>query len=144
MSNININSCTPCREGRLPEFRSSEKRCVHIGKNPIPNYIRQFKVDGEVFAKGAEEEKCDYLLLNDDVQKAYYIELKGSDISKAIDQIENTIRLLHHAIPKYDVFCRIIYHTGSHAVHAKTALKWLTKRKGKALIKERQYEENIF
>ena len=48
--------------------------------DPAPAYIRQFKVDGEIFKKGAAEEKCDYLLLNDDAHKAYYIELKGSDI----------------------------------------------------------------
>lgn len=144
MNNIDINSCAPWREGKHPEFRSSEKGCVHIGRNPAPAYIRQFKVDGEIFKKGAAEEKCDYLLLNDDAHKAYYIELKGSDIPKAIRQVENAIRLLHHgAIADYEVFCRIVYHTGSHSVRGNTALKWLAKRKGKALIKERVYEENV-
>lgn len=102
------------------------------------------KVDGEIFKKGAAEEKCDYLLLNDDAHKAYYIELKGSDIPKAIRQVENAIHLLHHgAIADYEVFCRIVYHTGSHSVRGNTALKWLANRKGKALIKERMYEENV-
>ena len=89
----NINDYKPFRTGQYPVFTSSENGCRHIGNNTKRQYVRHFKVDGEIFT-GTVETRCDYLLLNDDTKTAYYIELKGSDLSKAIRQIENTITLL--------------------------------------------------
>lgn len=80
----NINDYQPFREGRHPVFTSPENGCKHIGKNVNKQYIRHFKVDGEVF-RGPGEERCDYLLLNDEAATSYYIELKGSDLPKARD-----------------------------------------------------------
>ena len=84
----NINDYKPFREGRHPVFTSPENGCKHIGNNTKRQYVRHFKVDGEVF-RGPGEERCDYLLLNDEAATSYYIELKGSDLPKAIRQIEN-------------------------------------------------------
>ena len=64
------------------------KSLYHVGKNKNRHMIRQFKVDGEVVAAGDMSPRCDYLLLNDDAKTSYYIELKGSDLVKAIEQIE--------------------------------------------------------
>lgn len=136
----NINDYTPFREGKHPVFSSSENGCRHIGNNVSRQYIRHFKVDGEVFS-GSGEERCDYLLLNDEAKTSYYIELKGSDLSKAIRQIENTIKLIAPSLSGYAVFRRIIYHTGSHNVRASDVLRWKAKRS--AVIKEREYSENI-
>lgn len=113
MMPYNINDYQPFREGRHPVFTSPENGCKHIGKNVNKQYIRHFKVDGEVF-NGPGEERCDYLLLNDEAATSYYIELKGSDLPKAIRQIENTIKLLSPSLPGYAVLRRIVYHTGSH------------------------------
>ena len=98
--------------------------------------------DGEVFNSPGEE-RCDFLLLNDEStpKASYYIELKGSDLPKAIRQIENTIRLLSPSLPGYAVLRRIVYHTGSHNVQASEVLRW--RAKYKAVIKEREYSENI-
>lgn len=136
----NINNYTPFRKGNHPVFSSSENGCRHIGNNVSRQYVRHFKVDGEVFS-GPGEERCDYLLLNDEAKTSYYIELKGSDLSKAIRQIENTIRLIAPSLSGYAILRRIVYHTGSHNVHASDVLRW--KAKCKAVIKEREYSENI-
>ena len=93
------------------------------------------------FSEGPGEERCDYLLLNDEAATSYYIELKGSDLPKAIRQIENTIKLLSPSLPGYAVLRRIVYHTGSHNVHASEVLRW--KARYKAVVKEREYSENI-
>ena len=145
MSEIDINSYRPKKEGVHQEFRSSENHCTHIGLNHSKSYIRQYKVDGDVLKAGSGEQRCDFLLINDTKHKSYYIELKrpGSDIPKAIDQIENTIRLLHHAISEYEIFCRIIYYTRSHEIRESKALAWLKKRSGHAKISSRQYEEEV-
>ena len=135
-----INDYKPFRTGQYPVFTSSENGCRHIGNNTKRQYVRHFKVDGEIFT-GTVETRCDYLLLNDDTKTAYYIELKGSDLSKAIQQIENTIKLLSPSLPGYAVLRRIVYHTGSHNVHASEVLRW--KARYKAVVKERAYSENI-
>lgn len=135
-----INDYKPFRTGQYPVFTSSENGCRHIGNNTKRQYVRHFKVDGEIFT-GTVETRCDYLLLNDDTKTAYYIELKGSDLSKAIQQIENTIKLLSPSLPGYAVLRRIVYHTGSHNVHASEVLRW--KARYKAVVKEREYSENI-
>ena len=136
----NIKDYTPFREGKHPVFSSSENGCRHIGNNVRRQYIRHFKIDGEVF-RSSGEERCDYLLVNDDAKTSYYIELKGSDLSKAIRQIENTIKLIAPSLSGYAVFRRIIYHTGSHNVRASDVLRW--KAKHKVVIKGREYSENI-
>lgn len=143
MSNIDINQYKPRREGEYLEFTSSENRCTHIGRNPKQDHIRQFKVDGEVLKAGTPEQRCDYLLLNDTRRKAYYIELKGSDIPKAIEQIENTILLLSSSITKYQSFPRIVYRTGSHKIQDSKVLKWRKKYGERAKIESRFYAETL-
>ena len=128
MMSYNINDYKPFREGNHSVFPSSENGCRHVGKNINRQSIRHFKVDGEIF-KGPGEERCDVLLLNDEStpKTSYYIELKGSDLPKAIRQIENTIKLLSPSLRGYVVLRRIVYHTGSHNVRASSVLRWRAK-----------------
>ena len=140
--NMNINDCTPCRAGTYPQFSSRENRCSHIAYNPEQKYIRQFKVDGEVLPAGTAPQRCDYLLLDDTTHKSYYIELKGSDISTAIEQIESTISLISPSIQDYAILCRIVYRTSTHALSSSNTLKWKVKRKD-AVIKSVCLEEKL-
>lgn len=142
---VNLQEQVPYREGTHPVFTSSENGCTHVGKNTSREHIRQFQVDGGVIPKNASDPRCDYLLLNDDKKTARYIELKGSDIEKAISQIENTIKLLHPSISSYTIYRRIVFRTGSHSVNSRIVTNW-KKRYGKnngVVISERKYEENI-
>ena len=140
---ININGCVPYREGRHQTFTSSENGCTHIGKNVNHNVVRQFKVDGEVLQEGHADSRCDYVLLNDEKKTSYYIELKGSDLKKAIQQVEDTISMIAPSIPTYTIFRRIIYRTGSHNVHDSKVTVWKGRHKSSAIIKSRMLEENI-
>ena len=104
----------------------------------------QFKVDGGIIPKNAPDSRCDYLLLNDKKETAYFIELKGSDIEKAISQIENSIAMFRHEIPQYKLFRRIVYRTGSHDVRLSSVTRWKKRfGNGGAIVSERKYEENI-
>lgn len=138
-----INRKKPVREGALPCFPAEENHCRHEMHNPRRDMGRQFQVDGGVFPKGGGLERCDWLLLNDTRKDAYYIELKGKDIHKAISQIENTIREIHPSIQDYDVYCRIVYHTNSHHVTGSEVTQWKKRYKGKAEIKSRRMIENF-
>ena len=106
---IDINSYTPFRSGQHLEFRSSENRCTHIGMNKSACDVRQFRVDGDVYSKTDTASRCDYLLLNDSKTDAYFIELKGSDIKKAIQQIESTIVDIMPSIRNYTVFIILVH-----------------------------------
>lgn len=140
---IKIQDYPPKRSGRYKEFRSTENRCTHIGVNKDLNKCRQFKLDGEVYNRNSGETRCDYLLLNDEKKTSYYIELKGSDVNKAIDQIEKTIPEIAPSLLGYKVFRRIVYYTGCHDVNSSKVRLWKKKHNGAAVISNRQYEENI-
>lgn len=138
-----LDSCTPYRCGTFPQFISSEKGCKHLGKNQ-GCLVRQYKVDGQVISSVSSDERCDFLLLNDDKRCAYYIELKGSDLTKAMRQIDNSVRLLESGHPGYAVYRRIIYHTGSHDVNSSSVTRWKHRHgTGNVVIKSKYYEEII-
>ena len=140
---IDINSYKPFRSGQHPEFRSSENRCTHIGVNKNACDVRQFRVDGEVYLKTDTASRCDFLLLNDSKTDAYFIELKGSDLRKAIQQIESTIAEILPSIHNYTVYPRVIYHSGSHSIQDRAVISWKKRHQGRAVIKQMQYTDYL-
>lgn len=135
----------PYRAGKNKTYVSSENSCTHLGNNIDLNYVEQYKVDGQVFPTGSGPERCDFLLLNEDKQTAYYIELKGTSIPKSIQQLNTSVSMLRGRHPKCDkIFYRIVYHSGSHETNSSETLRW--KRAvgiSKVIIKSRKLEENI-
>jgi len=102
-------------------------------QNPEKKHIRQFQVDGAVFPKGAGPERCDVLLLNDTDKQSYYVELKGTDIPKAVRQIENTISLINPSI-NYTIYCRIVVHKArTHKINDRSVIAWKKKRGERAI-----------
>lgn len=139
---ININKYTPRRSGRHQRFSCTENHCTYIAENPNSKDVRQFKVDGEVFPSGGNGPKrCDYLVLNDTDRHAYYIELKGSDILRAIQQIESSITEINSSIG-YDVRCRVIFRTSTHEVKGAEVLRWKRKRKD-VVITSKQHTDRL-
>lgn len=121
--------------------------CKHVARNMDQSDVYQFKIDGEVI-KG-DERRCDWLVINGDAKTAYYIELKGSDIEKAIAQLENTHRILKNEMPDYEAYYRIVYKSGSHSVYSNKVIRWKEKMgsdasgKKRAVVKQRVMEEEI-
>lgn len=77
----------------------------HKGNNPDRAYVTHYKIDGIVIKSGR---RCDYLLLNEESHIAYLIELKGSDLVKAAEQLEATELTLKHELSDYKVQYRIV------------------------------------
>lgn len=99
-------------------------------------------MDGGVFEKGKDPQRCDYLLLNDTDKTSYYIELKGSDIRTAIKQIDSTVSLINPSI-NYTVFRRIILHkVRPHEIQDNTVIKWRLKHK-EAVIQSSQWSDTL-
>lgn len=83
-------------------------------------------------------------MVNDENQRAYFIELKGSDIIRATQQIDKTVDAIIHNFPEYKIFRRIVYRTGSHAIQSKEVINWKKKHGvNYAKIESRQMDDVI-
>jgi len=86
-----INSC---KEGKTQKKDTFDEKGICTSKFKIenPSGREYFKIDfeGRVYADRKSDTKCDYgLLLTDET--VIYIELKGRDVKKGIDQLMSTI-----------------------------------------------------
>lgn len=56
------------------------------------------------------QQKCDYLLLIEKKsdRRAYFVELKGTRIPDAINQVHNSINLLYKLLHEHKIFARIV------------------------------------
>jgi hypothetical protein len=66
--------------------------------------VRQYKLD----TLGNDSKQCDWLVLNDEKLGAYFIELKNSDIKKAIEQIYACKEYLKATLDTYAIRMLII------------------------------------
>jgi len=84
-------------QGHATEYRYENKRS---------DYLAKYKIDqGLISDNGA---KCDFLLLNCQQKQAYFIELKGSDISRSIEQIDRSIDKLLPYLSGFSCYARIV------------------------------------
>ncbi len=72
---------------RIAVFKDDKESREFIVNNLRNKSIKKFKVDKCLISEG---EMCDYLLVVED-EKLYFIELKGSDLIKAISQVSTSI-----------------------------------------------------
>ena len=149
MSEINILSGhqSLC-DKRQKRIVSKEKRSSHTAVNKNGQLVRQYLIDGDVI-KDKHVIKCDYLVLNDEKKTAYFIELKGSKVLHAIEQIEETAKRLRPCLLEYQFYYRIVF-SGSctHGVKDDVFWKWQHKcgrARGIAVayMKRGQYCETI-
>lgn len=135
-------------------FRSDNKREIvleqkkgvkYIGHNDTNTSFTCYMLDKIISSDLA----CDYLLCADINQsnKSYFIELKGSDIIHAVDQIDNSISHFQTYISKYSVNGRIVL-SRTNTIELRN-IKYLKLKKriealgGSLIQKTRQLEEKI-
>lgn len=133
---------------RQKRIVSKEKRSSHTAVNEKRQLVRQYLIDGDVI-EDKHVIKCDYLVLNDEKKAAYFIELKGSKVLHAIEQIEETAKRLRPCLQGYQFYYRIVY-SGSctHNVNRAGYLEWERKHgraRGIAVayMKQGSYSETI-
>jgi hypothetical protein len=94
------------------QYRSDAKIVLQENKskitflNPNKHQILQIQVDGCAI-KDHETFRCDYALVPSS-EIEIYVELKGSDILHAIEQIESTIQLLSEHVKKIKKLCFVV------------------------------------
>lgn len=79
------------RETADSQIKFEENKRKIIFQNPQRRSYKRVDVDGCTIKDGI---KCDKLLLSSDEHEERYVELKGTDVMHAIDQLEETIKRL--------------------------------------------------
>lgn len=82
------------------------ERREHIIHNPNGVYsVRQYRLDGGIFEN---ETMNDFLVLNDTRKVSYYIELKGANVKRAVEQLAAGYRRCRDELGGYEANFRII------------------------------------
>jgi len=87
-------------------FTDKNSKTKYIYENSAADTLSMYEVDGCLIKDNGC--KCDFLLLNCTKKISYFIELKGSDLMRAIEQIERSIDVLHKDFKDYSVEARIV------------------------------------
>ena len=90
---------------------SQESGNRHVVDNPYQIEVYQYHVDGDIIPKDdTSGERCDYIVEASKQSKpiAFIIELKGSDLLKAINQIEATISRYKQQLANHGIYPRIV------------------------------------
>ena len=106
--------------------------------------VTQYKIDGDIVCDTSI--RCDFLVMNDDRRDAYLIELKGSDIEHALDQLEKTARRFQKELSGYCIKYRLVCsRVRTQASHSTKYKKFKKKHDGvnEFICKENQIEEII-
>lgn len=113
----------------------------HKGYNSRKEYVTHYKIDGIVIKTGS---RCDYLLINEDAMAAYLIELKGSDLVKAAEQIEATEKILKQELSGYSLQYRIVANKcKTQEIYSSAYRKYQLRWKGRLIQKTGFIEEYI-
>lgn len=67
--------------------------------------VKCIEIDGCVYNEATT--KCDYLMVVEDISKAFFIELKGTDVEKGIQQLYVTVNGLKSHFTDYVLEARI-------------------------------------
>lgn len=85
-----VEACV--RETNAPNIKFEENNRKIIFLNPQRRKYKRVDVDGCTICN--DNLRCDKMLLSFDEHEERYVELKGVDVMHAIDQLENTIKIL--------------------------------------------------
>lgn len=131
-------------ELKQPIVVSKENGNEHILQNTSGREVYQFLIDGDI-VRGRAGERCDYIVEvdNANAHTAYAIELKGSDLNKAIDQIGKTVEDYATALSQCNILPRIIIHkVVTHDVNGKKYRDFKKKYPG-MVVKTRKWVDTV-
>ena len=112
----------------------------HVAENLKQNNVRQYQLDGVIIKN---QKTCDYLVLNDDSKKAFFIELKGRNVSEAISQFEGAILKTKSELLEYSRKFRIISSkSNTHEIRDSKIIKFQKTYKD-LKIKTKELRESI-
>ncbi len=69
--------------------------------------IKKVKVD-KCLPQKVNEKRCDFLIEAEELRRVFFIELKGADLNKAVNQIHSSILYLKNEFKNYKIDARIV------------------------------------
>ena len=129
---------------RIIVSRDKRTRREHRAVNPDSCHVSQYNIDGNVVSDSSI--RCDYLVMNEDRRNAYLIELKGSDIEHALDQLEVTAERLQKQLQGYCIRYRLVCsRVRTQAIRSIKYRKFCKKHNGtnEFICQENQIKESI-
>ncbi|MBK1990191.1 hypothetical protein A0J48_022140 [Sphaerospermopsis aphanizomenoides BCCUSP55] len=101
---MDLEQCSEkiCHKNILIEEKKSSK--INFSNENLIE-ITKIQVDGCLDIQGV---KCDWLLIINEPYVEIYIELKGSDVEHAFEQVENTIKIISKNYKKVTKYCYIV------------------------------------
>ena len=123
---------------------SAENGNEHVQHNVSSCDVYQFHIDGGII-QSREGERCDFLVeaQSERVHNAYVIELKGSDLNKAIRQVSQTIRDYGSRLTGCKILPRIIIHkVVTHDIHGKE-FRNLKHKYPETVVSSRKYTDEV-
>lgn len=100
------NNCLKSFDNRR-HISISENRKKYLLHNDVADFIAVFHVDGGMI-QSHEIIKCDNLVLDATSMKAIFVELKGTNLAHALEQVNTTIDMLSSDVTEYSLFARIV------------------------------------
>ena len=94
------------QKNKIVTCTDAKSNTKFIYENDSLDELTKYRVDGCLI--NDDNSKCDYLLLNCTKEVSYFVELKGSDLIKAVEQIDRSIDILHKDFKEYSVEARIV------------------------------------
>ena len=120
---------------------STENKRTHKGINQS-SCVYHYKIDGDVISKEDRRLRCDYILENESLREVYIIELKGTDVEHAADQIESTLEIFNNKLKGYVIKPRIVYRSNTHGINSVRILRF-KKMFPESILKTNRIEEII-
>lgn len=130
------------KNAKIITSKDSRNPQKHIAYNDSNSDVYHYKIDGEVIKDG---NKCDFLLIKDSLPKvAFLIELKGSDLCWAANQIQSTEDKLKSELSSYELQYRIIANRcKTQEIETSAFKKYRMKWGNKLIYKTLLLEEHI-
>ena len=138
-----LKGFTSLCDERASQIVSRDKKNpqYHRAINAEKAYVTHYQIDGKVITNGS---RCDFLLINENKQMAYLIELKGSDLVKAAEQLEATEIVLKKELKNYKLNYRIIANKcRTHEINSSAYRKYQIKWEKNLIQSSGHYEEKI-
>lgn len=97
--------CAECNSNRVIPVRDEKNPQTYVAQNPAKKFCCKIRVDGCLITGS---EKCDFLVLNCADRNAFFIELKGSDLPKACNQIRLAVEQLVSHLQDFEIYGRVV------------------------------------
>lgn len=104
-----------CKVGGKEIVCEENKKKFQLKITNVANIFYRGELDGCIEKNNTQ--KCDYIFFTQDRKKAIFIELKGNDLKKAVDQIEASLKQYPHLGKEEKILCIV----SSRGVPAKTS-----------------------